>query len=461
MSLNVRRILLECTNTRATDLSTGIQRVVRNVIREAASLEGELQIECVPVVIKDGEFFRARKSSRRTLLEQAHRLLLHLHQQCSHTCQRGRLATRLRKLLYPKSIVRRLLDATAAMSGERIHFGESDILLMLDASWHLPAWPAIRRAQQQGCPVGCVYYDLIPLQYPEFCVDGPLVPLYRDWLDHAVDELDFFIAISQTVSRGLEQYAHASGRSTEVRSERFESFHLGADFSQSAPDGPTRPELRQLFPEDRAHSPYLCVGTIEPRKNHRHLLDAFELVWQHAPHVKLCIVGGVGWKCEEVVERVRQHPLHGKSLFMFNDVSDTELRFCYERAKTLIFPSIVEGFGLPIVEALHFGLPALASDTPIHREVGEEYCAYFDLNDPRSLAAMILHSEREGAPLAVKSAKDYPFATWTDSCRELLDKCLRLSDAVKRAAAGGPMGPPLPPGVEEKRLEPVPGRDAA
>jgi alpha-1,2-rhamnosyltransferase len=331
---------------------------------------------------------------------------------------------------------------------------------MLDASWHLPAWEAIRGARQRGCPVGCVYYDLIPLHHPEFCIDGLLVPLYRDWLDHAVKQLDFYIAISKTVSGGLADYARDSGLRAHVQPERFESFRLGADFSQAAPDGPTRPELWQLFPSERAHSPYLCVGTIEPRKNHRYLLDAFDLVWRHDPRAKLCIVGGVGWKCEEVVDRVRQHPLHGKSLFMFNDVSDAELRFCYERAKTLIFPSIVEGFGLPIVEALHFGLPALASDTPIHREVGEDYCAYFDLHDPRSLAAMILLMERQNAPLVAKSAEDYPFATWTESCRELLHKCLQLSAAAQREAGNGPLSCQLP-FAEEEPLQPGQARDAA
>ena len=69
----------------------------------------------------------------------------------------------------------------------RVHFQADDILLMLDASWHLPAWPAIREAQRQGCPVGCVYFDLIPLKHPEFCVDGLLVPYYRDWLDNDPD----------------------------------------------------------------------------------------------------------------------------------------------------------------------------------------------------------------------------------------------------------------------------------
>ncbi len=437
MSQPMRRILLECTNTRASDLNTGIQRVVRSVIREAGRLQQKLSVECVPVVIKQGEFYLAREPSLRPLLTGFHRLLVGAEERFSHTRPRGPLAIRLRKILYPKSLVRRLTEKTNRALDQRIQFQEGDTLLMLDASWHLPAWPAIRRVQQLGCPVGCVYYDLIPLKYPEFCVGGHLVPLYRKWLDHAVEELDFYIAISKTVSRGLEEYARSSGRRADVRSERFESFKLGADFSQAAPAGRTRPELRQLFSGRSNQPPWLCVGTVEPRKNHGYLLDAFEQVWQHDAEAKLCIVGGVGWKCEEAVARVRQHPRHGTSLFMFNDTSDAELRFCYERAKALVFPSIVEGFGLPIVEALRFGLPVLASDTPIHREVGEDYCSYFDLDDAGSLASLILGIQRKGFPPSTKSPQDYPFATWTDCSRELLTKCLRLSDAVQQETGDG------------------------
>jgi alpha-1,2-rhamnosyltransferase len=180
----------------------------------------------------------------------------------------------------------------------------------------------------------------------------------------------------------------------------------------------------------------LCVGTIEPRKNHAYVLDAFESIWKQGLPAKLCIVGRIGWKCEEFVARVLNHSLLGDSLFMFNDLTDAELHYCYQHAKMLILPSVIEGFGLPIVEALHFGLPTLASDIPIHHEVGGAYCGYFDLHRAMSLAEIVLNIEQRGQHPPTKPAAEYPFTSWKHSCRELLTKCLELGRQGAREARG-------------------------
>ena len=84
------------------------------------------------------------------------------------------------------------------------------------------------------------------------------------------------------------------------------------------------------------------------------------------------------------------------SLFMFNDLSDAELAYCYQHAKALIFPSHAEGFGLPIVEALQHGLHTLVSDIPIHREAGRDFCTYFDPQSPAALARLVCDVEATG-----------------------------------------------------------------
>ncbi|MEM8119924.1 glycosyltransferase, partial [Morganella morganii] len=110
------------------------------------------------------------------------------------------------------------------------------------------------------------------------------------------------------------------------------------------------PDLLRMF---KAKAPvFLMVSTIEPRKNHGYLLDAFERAWAQGSQARLCIAGRIGWKCEALVERVRQHPELNKRLFMFNDLSDKSLEYAYSHAASLVFPSYVEGFGLPLVEAM-------------------------------------------------------------------------------------------------------------
>ncbi|MBF4213185.1 glycosyltransferase, partial [Pseudomonas donghuensis] len=80
-------------------------------------------------------------------------------------------------------------------------------------------------------------------------------------------------------------------------------------------------------------------------KNHDYLLDAFELAWAAGSTARLCIAGRIGWKCDALLARVRNHPELNKRLFMFNDLSDTSLEHAYSHASALVFPSCVEGFG--------------------------------------------------------------------------------------------------------------------
>jgi alpha-1,2-rhamnosyltransferase len=165
------------------------------------------------------------------------------------------------------------------------------------------------------------------------------------------------------------------------------------------------------------------VATFEPRKNHDYLIDAFEVLWQSNPLQKLCLIGRVGWLCDDLLKRLENHPRRNRELFVFHDVTDVELQFCYQASRGVIFPSIVEGFGLPIVESLWHGKKTFASDTLIHREVGKGDCAYFALENPLSLVEEILEWENQlqlGSPsLPVRQPID-----WKESCQRLLDCCL-------------------------------------
>jgi len=115
---------------------------------------------------------------------------------------------------------------------------------------------------------------------------------------------------------------------------------------------------------------------------------------------------------------------------MFNDLSDTELDYCYNHAKALVLPSQAEGFGLPLVEALYKGLPVLASDIPIFREVGKDFCTYFDISQPTSLAKIVVDIEKKETMPKVRNPEEYQLPDWKDSCRELLTKAVELYEKV-------------------------------
>ena len=117
---------------------------------------------------------------------------------------------------------------------------------------------------------------------------------------------------------------------------------------------------------------------------------------------------------------------------MFNDIDDEELIYCYKNAKMLVFPSIVEGFGLPIVESLHFGLHVLASDTPIHREVGGDRVEYFSLNNPMELSQKIDDIEKGKDVYAKKDIGDVHITSWKESAGELYSKIADMAKEINK-----------------------------
>jgi alpha-1,2-rhamnosyltransferase len=389
------RVFIEGTTTYVAREVGGIHRVVRKIVEQMQTLHEEFDVESAPVVLRARGLCNASSLAQSPITQTPMSGL-------AGAC--GRAADWL-------------------ITRDPITWKEKDLLLMLDATWGKAIWRSVQNAKQRGVVVGVMVHDLIPVHYPQFFA-AKVPSMFREWLDAAVEHADFFVGNSQTTVRDLQQYVLQSRTRRQWTSTQFDSFRLGADFPNVHGNMPVREVVRSFF--TGATSPYLLVCTIEPRKNHSYLLDAFDRIWQKSPEAKLCIVGKIGWRCDQVVARIREHPQFGKSLMMFSDLTDAELRFCYRNAKAFVFPSIVEGFGLPIVEALGHGLRVLASDTPIHREVGQEHCRYFDLDDANSLVRMILQMERSALPDALQT-KPYRVVTWEESCRELLTKSLRMA----------------------------------
>ena len=133
-----------------------------------------------------------------------------------------------------------------------------------------------------------------------------------------------------------------------------------------------------------AGAPYvLFVGTIEPRKNLGTLLAAFRLVLRERGTLDLVLAGRAGWGGLPKLSDLGSHVRH------LGQVSDEELVCLYANASCLVLPSLYEGFGLPLLEAMAVGTPAVASDLPALRELGGDTVRYADPHDPAALARAI------------------------------------------------------------------------
>jgi len=181
-----------------------------------------------------------------------------------------------------------------------------------------------------------------------------------------------------------------------------------------APLGIDLPGL--AMPPAAAENIFVCVGTIEPRKNHLLLLHIWRRLAQNPSPPRLILVGRRGWENENVIDMIeRCAPLQGL-VEERRDLSDREMSDLLRGARALLLPSFAEGYGLPLAEALALGVPALCSDLPALREVGGEVPDYLDpLDGPAWLRAILDYTTPDG-PRAAQLARlrTWRAPTWPD-----------------------------------------------
>lgn len=424
------RVLLDCTQTISTPRHAGIPRVVRNIARHGAAAAAAHGAVLVPVRFEEDRFVALGMSSAGDLIDSSKQAVPPCHP----------LLRRLHKLFVPRTIVRAVRTQWRKLSrrtrpGERIEFQPGDTLLLADSSWTSRCWHVVDEAKAAGTRLGVVQYDFIPHTHPEL-MPKRLPATFRDWMTNTLARADFVAAISESVAVEAREELRRMGREPEHASPIVQSFRLGADVKPATKVEAVRPELAAFIAAGPC-GPYLTVGTLEPRKNQALLMDVFEQVWQQVPEARLLVAGFVGWKGDEVVRRMRQHPRYGTHLMHFGDLSDGELLYAYGRARGLVFPSRAEGYGLPIVEALTHKLRVFASDIPAHREVGGPWCVYFPPIDANALAEKIIRFEREGIFQAVKPEGDFQSPTWRQAVDQLMAIALSPPDVNAQRQESG------------------------
>lgn len=170
----------------------------------------------------------------------------------------------------------------------------------------------------------------------------------------------------------------------------------------------------------------LAVGTIEPRKNLRALVRAFELV-ARAPatsgNLRLVIVGGAGWLSDPLFAEVAASAYQDRVIFT-GYVDDEDLRALYSACRLFIYPSLYEGFGLPVVEAMQCGAPVVASRIPVLTETAGDAALFVNPDSPQDIARGItglLESEEARRRLSDAGLKRAAEFSWERAARMTLD----------------------------------------
>ena len=322
-----------------------------------------------------------------------------------------------------KTLVRRVRENATGFMPQA---GQSYIIL--GAFWMYgvvaPRYVFLKKA---GVVMGAYVYDLIPITNTEFCDEG----LPHEFMLSFSDGLrlfDFILTISEytatEVRRFIQKYglpskpiqavllAHSSTPIPQVRSPTWGS---GSQFLQGRPF-------------------VLMVSTIEARKNHGYLVSAWKMfVDEGLDPPDLVFVGRFGWRVTSLIEMLETSRFLDGRVHIVHDLSDAELDTLYDACLFTAFPSMVEGWGLPVGEGLAHGKPCVASSTSSIPEVGGSLVDYIDplnLRDGLEVLRRMVFDATYREARAAEIRKVFRARTWSEVGADLLRQVDRLSREV-------------------------------
>lgn len=327
---------------------------------------------------------------------------------------------RLRELVFGRS--RRATEDSLVL--DRLAAGA--VLLELDAVWNelgVDRSPFLAELRGSGVRVATFVHDLFPLESPQW-FSPKLLDIFVPTVKAQLRWSELLVCATSSTAAQIHRICDAEG----LIAPPVRTISLGADVPASPSEGGsngdgTAPPHRVIPPGDRY---LLMVGTVESRKNHRLALDVLERLAPEYPDLHLVVVGRYGWGAEEFLERYDSSELAGARLHWFTDVDDRQLESLYAGAHTVLVPSLAEGFGLPVVEALKRGVPVIASDDPALRDAGGASATFLPADDPQrwqhELASRLGDPDRQAEVVRLATLFDPP--TWAVSAR-LLAEVLR------------------------------------
>jgi glycosyltransferase involved in cell wall biosynthesis len=294
--------------------------------------------------------------------------------------------------------------------------GCGDIVVSLGASWGIPSYlKHIAAAKRRyGIKFAILVHDLIPIKYESF-VEPHHTVQYRNWLRDAIPLADIVFTNSKYSRTALVQFAAESG----WRLPRVEALEMGSALDDRFTAGEP---LMTSFPARYV----LFVSTIEARKNHRLLFRVWQrLVHRHGADFvpNLVFAGKIGWLVDNLLADLEASDYLSGKIILLRNLSDAELQEAYRCCLFTIFPSLCEGWGLPIAESLAHGKFCVASNRTSIPEVGGNLVDYFDPSDEDDALAKVERLLIDPGYLAAREARlraEYHPRMWADCAHALI-----------------------------------------
>lgn len=317
------------------------------------------------------------------------------------------------------------LDVLPSLIGLLPRRGEPGGGVYVQASPHHLTRPALVRRilARERARFLCLVHDLIPIEYPEYARPNG-ARLHRTRIETVVALADGVIVNSAATGASLRPWLLEAGRDVPV--------HVALLGTETV-----APRFASL---DETQRPYfLCIGTIEPRKNHLLLLNLWrQMAGTQAPESipRLVIVGRRGWENEQIVDMLERCPALRGHVEELNGCSDARMHDLLHDARALLLPSFAEGYGMPVAEALSVGTPVLCSDLPALREAGGSVPEFLDPLDGPAWKALILDYVAAGPRRAAQMARmaEWHAPSWEQHIRIV---CRAIEDLQSKPVTSG------------------------
>lgn len=375
-------LYIDVTTTNRFDYRSGIQRVVKNLTRELLSRKG-LSFQVVPVYLKDNWIHYAARFSEK------------------------------------------LLGLEKGFLGEEqtIQLKKHSSILMPDMVWDFYSsyLPVLNQIQAHGGKVITLIHDLLPYKYPQFFT-GNITKVFPEWLSQVTRNSDQIVCTSQHVKNDLLAYGVIENIGKDMQ---ISIVPPGADIIETTDESDIRNDFLTMFSTDQPI--FSMISTIEPRKGHRTVLDAFENLWKEGWPFLLLFAGKIGWVKDDLISRIQKHPEKNKRFFFIENPSDCEVNLIYQHSKAIIVASYDEGFGLPIVEAALHQVPTIARDIPVFREVAGEGAFYFQDKGNSSLGNQVIEMAKLSDLESKRLSSNVNIVSWGEYVDRLITTLYKSS----------------------------------
>lgn len=313
------------------------------------------------------------------------------------------------------------------MRSQRRHFERQvrpgDIVVSLGAGWGVPHYikHIVEAKRRYGVKFSILVHDLIPLEYDSL-VERRHVVQFRNWLEEAIPVADMIFTVSKHSRDVLVRLAAETGWALP----RIEVVPPGSGVSDSLltkkPRLPATTQRTITLPARYV----LFVSTLEVRKNHRLLVRVWRrLVERHGADAvpALVFAGQIGWLVDDLLAELASSDYLDGKIVLLPGLSDTELRQAYRSALFTVFPSLCEGWGLPVAESLAHGKFCVASNRTSIPEVGGDFVDYFDPLDDDDALAKIERLLLDPGYLTARERRlrtEYRPRAWADCVQDLV-----------------------------------------